>query len=74
MGWSGSEKSKLIHAPSHGMRLKSCPISTPPPLQGEKNPHVAKQEEVGEAERDKIAIPTCKRLRAIIKCWANIFH
>ena len=42
-GQGGSKKYKPIPALPHGVGLKSRPIPVPPPLQGGKNPHRAKQ-------------------------------
>ena len=58
MGRGGSKKCKSIPAPPRGAGLKSCPISALSPLQGGENPHGAKRGGAGQAERDKIAIPT----------------
>ena len=52
---SGSKKSKLIFVLLHGAGLKSCPIPSLPPLQGEQNQRRAKW-----GGRGKIAIPTPK--------------
>ena len=57
MGRGGSKKFKLILTPPYGASLKSCLISTSPPLQDKENSHGAKLGEAGQARRDKIAIP-----------------
>ena len=58
-GWGGSKKCKPILALSHGASLKSHPIPAPPPLQGQENPHWAKQGGVGQAGQGKFVAPTC---------------
>ena len=56
MGRVRSKKSKYILARSCGVGLKSCPISTPPPLWDGENPRGVKQGEVGQVGRGKITI------------------
>ena len=57
-GGGGAKKCKPIPAPPRCAGLKSNPIPAPPSLRGEENPHGAKRGGAGQAERDKIAIPT----------------
>ena len=44
----GSKKCKPIPTLPHGTGLKSCPICTPPPLQGGENPCKVKWEGMGQ--------------------------
>ena len=45
--WGGFKKFKPIPSPARGMRVKSCPIPTPPPLRDRENLHRAKWGGVG---------------------------
>ena len=54
MGWVGSKKFKPNPAPPYGAGLKSCPILTPPPLQGGANLREAKWGGAGQVGQGKI--------------------
>ena len=60
-GRGGSKKSKPISALSSGVRLKSYPISTPPPLWGGENTHGAKWGGAGQNCHPLLSISSLKK-------------
>ena len=57
-GRGGSKKFKPIPALPRGAELKSCPISAPSPLRSEENLRGVKRGRTGQAEWEKIVIPS----------------
>ena len=62
-GQGGSQKSKPILAPPHGVGLKSHPIPASPPLWAMEKPCGMKRGGTSQAGQGKIAISSCRCLK-----------